>query len=89
MTTPDGGKALNFAIRLPKGVVAVIARWNLPLLLMTWKVGPALATQEVKDGLATLASEPLGGTPSELGVLIDKEIDHLGKIARAANVKAD
>ena len=28
----------------PKGVVAVISPWNLPLLLMTWKVGPALAS---------------------------------------------
>mgnify|MGYP000489442101 CR=1 FL=1 len=26
-----------------KGIVAVISPWNLPLLLMTWKVGPALA----------------------------------------------
>ena len=27
----------------PVGVVGVICPWNLPLLLMTWKVGPALA----------------------------------------------
>lgn len=43
MTTPDGGKALNYSIRKPKGVIGVISPWNLPLLLMTWKVGPALA----------------------------------------------
>ena len=43
MATPDGKGALNYALRVPKGVVAVIAPWNLPLLLMTWKVGPALA----------------------------------------------
>ncbi|TMH25415.1 MAG: aldehyde dehydrogenase family protein, partial [Betaproteobacteria bacterium] len=43
MTTPDGGAAFNYAIRVPKGVIAVVAPWNLPLLLMTWKVGPALA----------------------------------------------
>lgn len=43
MGTPDGGTALNYAIRRPKGVIAVIAPWNLPLLLMTWKVAPALA----------------------------------------------
>ena len=40
---PDGKPALNYALRRPKGVVAVICPWNLPLLLMTWKVGPALA----------------------------------------------
>jgi aminomuconate-semialdehyde/2-hydroxymuconate-6-semialdehyde dehydrogenase len=43
MATPDGAGALNYAVRRPKGVVAVISPWNLPLLLMTWKVAPALA----------------------------------------------
>lgn len=41
--TPDGAGALNYAVRKPRGVIAVVAPWNLPLLLMTWKVGPALA----------------------------------------------
>lgn len=36
-------EALNYAVRRPVGVVAVISPWNLPLLLMTWKVAPALA----------------------------------------------
>jgi aminomuconate-semialdehyde/2-hydroxymuconate-6-semialdehyde dehydrogenase len=43
MATPDGKGALNYAIRRPVGVVGVICPWNAPLLLMTWKVGPALA----------------------------------------------
>lgn len=43
LDTPDGQGALNYGIRKPKGVIAVISPWNLPLLLMTWKVGPALA----------------------------------------------
>lgn len=43
MATPDGGRALSYAVRSPLGVVAVICPWNLPLLLMTWKVGPAMA----------------------------------------------
>ncbi|HTU42879.1 MAG TPA: 2-hydroxymuconic semialdehyde dehydrogenase [Candidatus Aquilonibacter sp.] len=41
--TPDGANALNYAIRKPLGVVAVITPWNLPLLLSTWKIAPALA----------------------------------------------
>jgi aminomuconate-semialdehyde/2-hydroxymuconate-6-semialdehyde dehydrogenase len=41
--TPDGRGAINYALRRPVGVVAVVCPWNLPLLLMTWKVGPALA----------------------------------------------
>jgi len=43
MATPDGGTAVSYALRRPVGVVAVVCPWNLPLLLMTWKVGPALA----------------------------------------------
>ncbi|SDH25092.1 2-hydroxymuconic semialdehyde dehydrogenase [Paraburkholderia steynii] len=72
MTTPSGGKALNYAIRVPKGVVGVICPWNLPLLLMTWKVGPALACgnsvivkpSEETPGTATL----LGEVMNEVGV---------------------
>ncbi len=41
--TPDGTNALNYAVRKPLGVVGVITPWNLPLLLLTWKVAPALA----------------------------------------------
>jgi len=41
--TPDGKRALNYAIRKPLGVVGIITPWNLPLLLLTWKVAPALA----------------------------------------------
>ncbi|MCL2656275.1 MAG: 2-hydroxymuconic semialdehyde dehydrogenase [Betaproteobacteria bacterium] len=43
MATPDGRGAMNYSVRRPVGVVGVICPWNLPLLLMTWKVGPALA----------------------------------------------
>jgi aminomuconate-semialdehyde/2-hydroxymuconate-6-semialdehyde dehydrogenase len=65
MATPDGRMALNYAIRVPRGVVAVICPWNLPLLLMTWKVAPALACgnavivkpSEESPGTATLLGE--------------------------------
>ncbi|MFZ0317483.1 MAG: 2-hydroxymuconic semialdehyde dehydrogenase [Candidatus Sulfotelmatobacter sp.] len=40
---PDGTGALNYAVRKPLGVVGIITPWNLPLLLLTWKVAPALA----------------------------------------------
>src|SRR5262249_33230774 len=36
--------ALNYTLRQPRGVVAIISPWNLPLYLFTWKVAPALAT---------------------------------------------
>ena len=41
--TADGKQALNYAVRKPIGVVGIITPWNLPLLLLTWKVAPALA----------------------------------------------
>jgi aminomuconate-semialdehyde/2-hydroxymuconate-6-semialdehyde dehydrogenase len=40
---PDGTSALNYAVRKPLGVVGIITPWNLPLLLLTWKVAPAMA----------------------------------------------
>jgi aminomuconate-semialdehyde/2-hydroxymuconate-6-semialdehyde dehydrogenase len=72
MATPDGAGALNYAIRVPKGVVAVISPWNLPLLLMTWKVGPALAcgnTVVVKPSEETpLTTALLGEVMNTAGV---------------------
>ena len=43
MATPDGGEAINYAVRTPLGVIGVVCPWNLPLLLMTWKVGRGVA----------------------------------------------
>jgi aminomuconate-semialdehyde/2-hydroxymuconate-6-semialdehyde dehydrogenase len=37
------GRALNYTLRNPLGVVACISPWNLPLYLLSWKVAPALA----------------------------------------------
>lgn len=61
---PDGSEVINYGHRRPKGVVGVICPWNLPLLLMTWKVGPALAcgnTVVVKPSEETPATATLLG----------------------------
>jgi aminomuconate-semialdehyde/2-hydroxymuconate-6-semialdehyde dehydrogenase len=42
-TQIPGGAAMNYPERAPKGVVAAICPWNLPLVLATWKIAPALA----------------------------------------------
>jgi aminomuconate-semialdehyde/2-hydroxymuconate-6-semialdehyde dehydrogenase len=72
MPTPDGKGAINYATRRPKGVIAVISPWNLPLLLMTWKVGPALAlgnTVVVKPSEETpLTATLLGEVMNKAGV---------------------
>jgi aminomuconate-semialdehyde/2-hydroxymuconate-6-semialdehyde dehydrogenase len=60
--TPDGRSALNYAVRKPMGVVGIITPWNLPLLLLTWKVAPALAcgnTVVVKPSEETPATATL------------------------------
>jgi len=69
MATPDGRGALNYAIRVPKGVVAVICPWNLPLLLMTWKVGPALACG---NAVVVKPSEETPSTATLLGEVMNK-----------------
>ena len=72
MDTPDGSGALNYAVRRPRGVVAVIAPWNLPLLLMTWKVGPALACGN------TVVVKPSEETPHTAALL--------GEVMNAAGI---
>jgi aminomuconate-semialdehyde/2-hydroxymuconate-6-semialdehyde dehydrogenase len=70
--TPDGAGAINYSMRVPKGVVAAICPWNLPLLLMTWKVGPALAcgnTVVVKPSEESPATAALlGEVMNEVGI---------------------
>jgi aminomuconate-semialdehyde/2-hydroxymuconate-6-semialdehyde dehydrogenase len=72
--TPDGGKALNYAIRKPLGVVGIVTPWNLPLLLLTWKVAPALACGN------TVVVKPSEETPATATLLAeamqDAEIPH-------------
>ncbi|MEM6640732.1 MAG: 2-hydroxymuconic semialdehyde dehydrogenase [Pseudomonadota bacterium] len=58
------GELLNVGQRVPKGVIAVISPWNLPLLLTTFKVAPALAcgnTVVVKPSEETPATATLLG----------------------------
>ncbi len=72
MATPDKKGAINYSIRVPQGVIAVISPWNLPLLLTTWKVGPALAcgnTVVVKPSEETpLTTALLGEVMNDAGV---------------------
>ncbi|GHJ45493.1 aldehyde dehydrogenase [Catellatospora sp. TT07R-123] len=64
-TTAAGVKALNYAVRKPVGVVAIIVPWNLPLLLLTWKLAPALAC-----GNAVIV-KPSEETPSSATLLAE------------------
>ena len=42
-TAPAGNDAMAMIVREPIGVVACILPWNFPLLMLAWKLGPALA----------------------------------------------
>lgn len=57
--------ALNYTLRRPLGVVALVTPWNLPLYLLTWKTAPAIAT-----GNAVVA-KPSELTPLTASVLTE------------------
>jgi 4-(gamma-glutamylamino)butanal dehydrogenase len=42
-SAPVGDDALAVIVREPVGVVAAVLPWNFPLLMLAWKLGPALA----------------------------------------------
>lgn len=74
--TPTGLTALNYVMRKPLGVIGIITPWNLPLLLMTWKVAPALACgncvvvkpSEETPATATLLAEVIQAAEIPAGV---------------------
>jgi gamma-glutamyl-gamma-aminobutyraldehyde dehydrogenase len=42
-TGPSGDSAISMIVREPIGVVGAVLPWNFPLLMLAWKIGPALA----------------------------------------------
>ncbi|MCW1875212.1 MULTISPECIES: aldehyde dehydrogenase [Erwiniaceae] len=42
-TAPVGNGAMALVVREPIGVVGCVLPWNFPLLMLAWKIGPALA----------------------------------------------
>ncbi len=42
-TIPVPGNFLNYTLREPYGVCGIITPWNFPLLMVAWKIAPALA----------------------------------------------
>jgi len=68
MPTPDGTGAINYTVTRPKGVIGTICPWNLPLLLMTWKVGPAIACG---NAVVVKPSEETPSTAAMLGEVMN------------------
>lgn len=62
---PSGQNLMNYTVRKPLGVIASICPWNLPLLSMTWKAGPALICGN------TMVVKPSEETPSSATLLAE------------------
>lgn len=41
--SPANDASLGLIVREPTGVVGIVLPWNFPLLMLAWKIGPALA----------------------------------------------
>ena len=68
-TIPISSSVLNYTVREPVGVVGAIIPWNSPLLMMAFKLAPALAAGN------TVVLKPAEQTPItalEFGKLIEK-----------------
>ncbi len=56
-TIPVGNPGLEFTLRQPVGVCALIVPWNYPMTITTWKLAPALACGN------TVVIKPASWTP--------------------------
>ncbi len=68
---PGDPDQLNFVIKEPYGVVGCIIPWNYPLLLLAWKLAPALAAGN------TVVIKPSEYTPLTTLRLMEIAFDHL------------
>jgi len=69
MATDMDGEAINYVLRQPVGVAGLIAPWNLPLYLLTWKIAPALACGNT---VVCKPSEWTSKTASMLGEILNQ-----------------
>ena len=68
---PGDPDQFNFVLKEPYGVVGCIIPWNYPLLLLAWKMAPALAAGN------TVMIKPSELTPLSTLKLVEVACDHL------------
>ncbi len=68
--SPAGGQ-LSLVLKEPYGVVGCIVPWNYPILLLMWKVAPALAAGN------TVVVKPSSLTPLTTLRMVEVAFDHL------------
>lgn len=71
LPSPEPENQLNLVLKEPYGVVGCIIPWNYPLLLMAWKVAPALAAGN------TVVIKPSEMTPLSTLLMAEKCFTHL------------
>ena len=71
LPSPEPENQLNMVLKEPYGVVACITPWNYPLLLLAWKIAPALAAGN------TVVIKPSEMTPLSTLMLVEKCLEHL------------
>jgi acyl-CoA reductase-like NAD-dependent aldehyde dehydrogenase len=67
--SPVARQQFNFVVKEPYGVAGLIVPWNYPLLLLSWKLGPALAAGN------TVVAKPSEHTPLSTLRLMDAFTD--------------
>lgn len=70
LLAPAGRSQFNFVMKEPYGVVACIVPFNYPLLLLAWKMAPALAAGN------TVILKPANETPLSTLRLVELAFDH-------------
>jgi betaine-aldehyde dehydrogenase len=68
---PGDAGQFNFVLKEPWGVVGCIVPWNYPLLLLAWKIAPALAAGN------TVIIKPSELTPLSTLYMVEAACDHI------------
>ena len=71
VVAPVTPRSMSMVVKESYGVVGCIVPWNYPLLLMAWKVAPALAAGN------TVVAKPSEITPLSIMIWLEKCCDHL------------
>lgn len=72
-----------FAVFVPANTPKpIIKKLNMALVA-------SMQTQVIKDKFDSIGAEPVGSTPEELAIYLNKEIERWGKVISANNIKAD
>ena len=66
----------------PKTPAAIVDKINAD-------VNEALRERDIRERLAQLSAEPIGGTPQATAAYMREEIERWAKVIKAANVKLD